>query len=855
MKKILTLLLAFVCLLGCKQTKEKKAVYIIIDGVPADMVERLDLPAIREISSRGAYGRSYVGGTVGRYDQTPTISAVGYTDLLTSTWVNKHNVPGNSNLEPNYNYWTIFRIAKEQGRPVTTGLFSSWIDNRTVLIGEGKPETGNLKIDYVRDGYELDEAAFPHKAHDLHILDIDEHVSKEAAKCIKENAPDLSWVYLWYTDDAGHTFGNGETFDESVRLADRQIGRVWEAVKYREAHFNEEWMIVVTTDHGRDFMGYGHGNQTERERTTWVATNQKVNERMKSGKSAITDIAPSICRFLGFNIPKDVLWEQDGMPFIGKVDIMEMNLLPYDNYVDLKWECLNKKASVNVWAATGNNFKEGGKDEWIKVGTVPAKDGTFRVDLTTLPSSKFYKFVLETPNNHLNRWYSVTREKYTNFKLPVATNGQVMLPGWAPDVKTAINDFLETYGEDGQMTVNNPYVVFDFDNTTSIFDIQYQMVPFQPMMMAFEIDPKDMRNVLSRDLTRMDLCSEWIEDICWDYSALYKKFGPFSAEGMAPSDTAALHKDPSWLDFATKMYGLYNLVYQVEPKDVCISWLTSWFHGMTNDQIYALSKASHESFKDVETSIVHWGGERPCSWTSGISVTEELKELWKALKDKGFDIWVCSGSQLEQVRAAVDVFGLHEWCTGILAVPTKYDSSTAGYLALPGGKWQRDTVETNSITWNKGKVEAIENSLIPRYGHGPEAGFMDSGGDFHFCTEFSSLKLVICFNTADKDERDGAGLVAETALYERDALGYDLKKANKAGDTFYVLQGRNENGMRTLNPSNATIVYGATEERLFKSEANLAFLDSLKAAKPSVKDLLDKNALGRIDGFTGYHSR
>ena len=135
MKKFLTLLLAIVCLLGCKQTKEKKAVYIIIDGVPADMVERLDLPAIREISSRGAYGRSYVGGTVGRYDQTPTISAVGYTDLLTSTWVNKHNVPGNSNLEPNYNYWTIFRIAKEQGRPVTTGLFSSWIDNRTVLIG------------------------------------------------------------------------------------------------------------------------------------------------------------------------------------------------------------------------------------------------------------------------------------------------------------------------------------------------------------------------------------------------------------------------------------------------------------------------------------------------------------------------------------------------------------------------------------------------------------------------------------------------------------------------------------------------------------------------------------------------
>ena len=217
MKKVAFLFLAALCLISCNSPKEKKAVYIIIDGVPADMIERLDLPAIKEISSKGAYGRSYVGGTVGRYDETPTISAVGYTDLLTATWYNKHNVPGNSNLNPNYNYWTIFRIAKEQKKDFKTGLFSSWIDNRTVLIGEGKPETGNLKIDYVRDGYDLDTVSFPKKKQDLHILDIDEHVSKEAAKCIKEDAPDLSWVYLWYTDDAGHIFGNGETFDESVR--------------------------------------------------------------------------------------------------------------------------------------------------------------------------------------------------------------------------------------------------------------------------------------------------------------------------------------------------------------------------------------------------------------------------------------------------------------------------------------------------------------------------------------------------------------------------------------------------------------------------------------------------------------
>lgn len=402
--------------------KVRKVVYVIIDGVPADMVERLELPNIQEIASRGAYRRSYTGGRVGRYDQTPTISAVGYTNILTGTWVNKHNVPGNDNLQPNYNYWTLFRIAKEQKREVKTALFSSWTDNRTVLIGEGMPETGHLKIDYVYDGYDLDHVTFPNKEYDLQIFDYDECVTKHAAECLRNEAPDFSWVYLWYTDDAGHIFGNGETFDDFTRLADQQIGQIWEAVKYREEHFDEEWMFIVTTDHGRGVDGYGHGGQSERERTTWVAVNQPVNERLKSGKSAAIDINPTICRFMGFEVPRDVRWEQDGVSFYGKIDIMEMDVAPYDSTAILTWECLDKRAEVTVWVSPTNEFKIGGKDRWIEVGRVPASAQTYTVDLTTLPRSGFYKFVLDTPNGSLNQWLDRVPEKYLHFKIPMMTS-------------------------------------------------------------------------------------------------------------------------------------------------------------------------------------------------------------------------------------------------------------------------------------------------------------------------------------------------------------------------------------------------------------------------------------------------
>ena len=425
MKQVKSILCILSCLLlasGCinrpadDSDKVRKAVYVIIDGVTAEMIQSLELPAIQEIASEGTFAKCYTGGTVGRYDQTPTISAIGYTNILTATWANKHNVWGNDNLSPNYNYWTIFRIAEEQDREVKTALFSSWTDNRTVLLGEGKPETGNLKIDYVFDGYDHDHENFPGKEYDLRIFDIDEHVSTNAAECSRTDAPDLSWVYLWYTDDAGHIFGAGETMDEFIRLADKQISRIWEAVKYREANFNEEWMVVITTDHGREYNGFHHGEQSYSERSCWVSTNIETNERLSRGAGAIIDINPSICRFMGFEVPQDVLWEQDGVSFYGDIDIMNMEVEPYGKGVWLTWECINPSAKVSVWAAASNEFNKGGRDEWIKVGDVSAEDCRYLVDIASLPESDFYKFVLETPNGTLNRWHTNVPSEYKTFK-------------------------------------------------------------------------------------------------------------------------------------------------------------------------------------------------------------------------------------------------------------------------------------------------------------------------------------------------------------------------------------------------------------------------------------------------------
>ena len=305
---------------GVEVNTVPKTLFVVVDGIPADVIERVSTPGIDAVAAKGSYQRAYVGGEIGTLTESPTVSAVGYMSLLTGTWSNKHNVRANYGIEPNYAFWDIFRVAKYQARAITTGIFSTWTDNRTILMGDGLEVAGGYKFDFVADGFEKDPSFAPALDDVERIQAVDLQVTTLAAKTLLESAPDLSWVYLQHTDDIGHRDGDGPVMDLAVRWLDARVSELWAAVQARSQQFvDEDWLVIVTTDHGRTSSnGKDHGGQSDRERTIWIASNSPRMVSPAERRAAIVDIYPTIVEHMRFDMPEEVAAQLDGQSLLSQ---------------------------------------------------------------------------------------------------------------------------------------------------------------------------------------------------------------------------------------------------------------------------------------------------------------------------------------------------------------------------------------------------------------------------------------------------------------------------------------------------------------------------------------------------------
>lgn len=460
---------------------------------------------------------------------------------------------------------------------------------------------------------------------------------------------------------------------------------------------------------------------------------------------------------------------------------------------------------------------------------------------------------------------------------------EIELDSWSPVVRNGINAMMHEYGKTAKNYDDTTYVVFDFDNTCSIFDVEEQLAVYQLQRMAFasDMDEEKLREVLATGLGDLaekrgrDYCqrnasyNNWITDITKAYGILLAEYGPFTPAGLDDKRAEEIQKNDQWKEFATKMRAMYDLIYDSESADVAYPWVLYWFTGFTEAEVYDLAKASHEYFKEQESEYVTWTspdikskiGICEYEWVSGVSVPDNIRELMSALKANGIGVYICSASSTDVVRAAIDVYGLHDYVSGLMAMTNKLEDDKyineydyeKGFAWIPGknGSWEKGETATKAQTQGTGKVTAINNVLVKEFGHGPVAGFMDSTGDFSFCTEYDSLRIVCCFNRASRRVTDGGGLISELAVYQNVDLGYEYDKAKEAGDIYYVLQGRDENSYRSLRDSDATVRLDEKEEEahLFRNygegqlNQNEVQLEYMRENKMTTEEIINTFAI------------
>ena len=89
------------------------------------------------------------------------------------------------------------------------------------------------------------------------------------------SSEDVLFVIFEDIDSTGHSRGFGsEEYLAVCKIIDEYTYNIIETVYSRETYDSEDWLIIITTDHGGYYKG--HGGQSDLERITWIACNKKL---------------------------------------------------------------------------------------------------------------------------------------------------------------------------------------------------------------------------------------------------------------------------------------------------------------------------------------------------------------------------------------------------------------------------------------------------------------------------------------------------------------------------------------------------------------------------------------------------
>ncbi|MFC1997756.1 alkaline phosphatase family protein [Chloroflexota bacterium] len=250
--------------------KTKNVLLILVDGMRPDGLQQAETPTIDMLA---ASGRSTLSARTVR----PSVSLPCITSLFLGVPPERHGITTNLWMPPARPVPGLVDIIHQAGGQ--TASFYNWEELRDV----SRPGS-------------LDAAFF---LRDCSTPQSDTQLTDLAIKWLGDNPFRFAFVYLGYTDIAGHDHGwMSEPYIGAISNADCCVAQLLDIL-------HEDSLVVVTADHG----GHGrtHGTDSPEDMLIPLILRGSGFPAGSSfpGPVSILDIAPTICNWLGIDPPRE----------------------------------------------------------------------------------------------------------------------------------------------------------------------------------------------------------------------------------------------------------------------------------------------------------------------------------------------------------------------------------------------------------------------------------------------------------------------------------------------------------------------------------------------------------------------
>ncbi|MGX9919697.1 alkaline phosphatase family protein [Streptomyces sp. NPDC002248] len=264
-----------------------KVLLLGIDGALLGRTAAAGTPHLDSLRASGLTAQSLL------YSEplAPTLSGPGWSTILTGVWPDKHKVRDNNFTGRRFDLYPDFLTRAERYRPaLSTYAVASWNPLTTTVFS---PE--------VDTRVSTPEAEY------------DTGTTQRAVAALRDGNHDAVFVHLDNVDHAGHSYGAASSqYLAALATADAQLGQLLGAVRGRATYAQEDWLLLVTTDHGHTDPG-GHGGNTLPERQTFlVASGGGLPAGSVRYDVRMPDVAATALAHLG--VPIDPAWGLDGRP-------------------------------------------------------------------------------------------------------------------------------------------------------------------------------------------------------------------------------------------------------------------------------------------------------------------------------------------------------------------------------------------------------------------------------------------------------------------------------------------------------------------------------------------------------------